>query len=408
MDLWPQSKPAKLARQGLMLAVVVALAVVSPAVRALGAGAASPGLAVPPRDDVQGTPQQQNNIVALAASPTPTPTPLGWQPTLPDLIAMLDAAWNARNWPEVLHLIHLIIAIDPNHDGIADKHYYAYVNYGFELMTQGNCAGALNAFRQALVLRPDGEEALRGLELLGRYCLTPTPQPGAPTPTPTATPYGASPGTPFVYTVQAGDTLYSLAQRYATTVQEIMAANGLMTYLIRVGEQITIPVGGMAPTGPMIHIVQPGETLSSIARHYNTTVWAIMSANGLVSQTIWAYRALFIPTDSGTAMVMHVVLPGETLYTIAQRYGTSVALLMMANHLTDYRLSVHQTLVIPPEGWNGWPELFSPGMEQSYVVEAGDTLFSIARSHGTTVAALMSANGLTSSIIHVGDILRIP
>jgi len=406
MDYSSQDTTENRASVRLVLAVLLLFGLLSRPARALWIGTARPAGLTDFSSEVPITVAPQRNGRLLTASATPTPTPLGWQPTLPELSALLDAAWNAQEWPEVLHLIDLIITMDPNYEGIQEKYYYAYVNYGYELMTEGCCSEALDAFRQALVLRPDGEEALRGLDLLGRYCQTPTPSPGQPTPTPT--PYSPPQSTPFLYTVQAGDTLYSLAQRYGTSVQEIMAANGMMSYLIRVGEEILIPVAGTTPSGPMIHIVQPGETLIGIARHYNTTVWAIMSANGLTTRTIWAYRALFIPTASQSASILHIVMPGETLYTIAQRHGTTVALLMMANHLTDYRIRVYQTLAIPPEGWDGWPELLTPGSRQSHVVQAGDTLFSIARQYGTTVAALMSANGLTSSLIHAGDMLRIP
>jgi len=368
---------------------------------------------------------------ALAESVTVTPTLTPDPANLSQLVQYLDTAWNAQDWVQVLTLIDAIAALDPNYEGLADKRYLAHINYGYELLTESKCTEALDQFRQAQLLRPDGQEATMGLELVGRYCTTLTPvitvTPGATpatTPVPGSTPVPGATLTPtphpltdpIQYTVVAGDTLYSLAKRYGTTVQAIMAANGMLSYALYIGEVIWIPASNAPDVGLLVHIVQPGETLYSIAAQYNTTVWAIMAANGLSSSTIWAYRALFIPSATTSATVVHVVQPGETLYTISQQYSTTVALIMAANGLTNYTIYVYQQLLIPPVGWPGWPALVPGGpvvtppatSGGSYYVQPGDTLYSIAQKHGVTVAALKAANGLSSDFILAGVTLRIP
>ena len=360
-----------------------------------------------------------------AATATPTTAE-----RLAALATQLDAAWNAQDWEEVLSLIAQIKAIDPSYDNISEREYYAQVNYGYALLTEGQCTAAKAAFVAALALRAGGEEAEMGLQLVSTYCATPVPS--SPTPTTTTTPGASATSTPVVsatptsivltapitYTVQLGDTLYSLAKRYGTTVQAIMQANGLTSTFLRSGQLIWIPNEATPSVGPIVHIVQPGETLYSIARLYNTTVWSIVATNRLTSTSIWAYRVLYIPSTLEDSLIAHVVMPGDTLYTIAEEYDTTVPLLMLANNLTDYSIYVYQKLVIPPDGWTGWPTLWPdswagesthPGTSGTvYVVRSGDTLYSIATYYGVTVAALKSANGLTSDRIYVGMKLTIP
>ncbi len=116
--------------------------------------------------------------------------------------------------------------------------------------------------------------------------LTPTP---TLTPPPTLTP---SP-TPIIYTVKSGDNLSSIAAMYGTTVEAILEANGLSaSTLLSIGQRLIIPAAG--PTGGMLsempaipesgvitHVVQAGESLYSIATLYGTTVEALMTANGI-------------------------------------------------------------------------------------------------------------------------------
>jgi putative chitinase len=101
--------------------------------------------------------------------------------------------------------------------------------------------------------------------------------------------------------VQRGDTLYSIARRYGTTVQAIALANKIANpSLIYVGQQLTIPGGSTTPPPPppsgQVHIVQRGETLYSIARRYGTTHWAIAMANNLANpNVIYVGQRLVIP-----------------------------------------------------------------------------------------------------------------
>lgn len=101
--------------------------------------------------------------------------------------------------------------------------------------------------------------------------------------------------------------------------------------------------------------------------------------------------------------IFHVVGWGDTLFSIATRHGTTVHAIMQANNLRnpDF-IFVGQRLTIP----NG--ALPGPLRTTTYIVQQNDTLFSIATRHGTTVSALLQANGLYNYWIYVGQVLKIP
>ncbi len=170
--------------------------------------------------------------------------------------------------------------------------------------------------------------------------------------TPTSTPL---PGE-FEYTVQWGDTVFSLARRFNTTVESIVALNGLAdASRIRVGQVLKIRgTPGPAPGPDVEYIVQAGDTLFSIARRYGTTVEAIQRTNGIVNP--WYIRVgqrLIIRQGSGsssspTAGNTYVVKPGDTLYGVAAILGINAWDLIVANNLSDpYWIYVDQVLVIP-------------------------------------------------------------
>ncbi|MCY3658620.1 MAG: LysM peptidoglycan-binding domain-containing protein [Caldilineaceae bacterium] len=172
------------------------------------------------------------------------------------------------------------------------------------------------------------------------------------------------------HVVRTGDTLYSIAARYGTTVDAIVALNGLSsgTY-IYVGQVLRIPGGSTGPASggagcSATHVVQAGENLLAIALWYEVSMDAIVAANGIANANqIGIGQELCIP--SGTSGVVqapvptpapsgpsqattHTVAGGENLYRIALRYGVPTGLLMAVNGITDpTTLSIGQVLVIP-------------------------------------------------------------
>ncbi len=230
-----------------------------------------------------------------------------------------------------------------------------------------------------------------------------------------------------IHVVRRGETLSSIAARYGTTTQAIVQANGLRNpNYIYAGQRLAIPgIGSSTPSssgGAGTYVVQRGDTLFSIASRHGTTVAALMQVNGLSSSIIYVGQRLAIPGagSSGSASSgapsgagTYTVQRGDTLSAIAYRHGTTVAALMQANGLYSSIIYVGQRLTIPGgssaagSGASSGSGVSSGGA-QTYTVQRGDTLSAIAYRHGTTVAALMQANGLYSTVIYVGQRLTIP
>jgi LysM repeat protein len=173
---------------------------------------------------------------------------------------------------------------------------------------------------------------------------TATPEPGAtPAPTPTG-------GAEFEYTVQTGDTLWGLALRFGTTVETIKSRNSLTSDIIYKGDTLIISGTGAGET--VTHIVQPGENLFRISLKYGTTVEAIAAVNGVINPNIvYVGQELTIPKGSlapGTGVRYHVVQPGETLWSIALRYDTTPWKIAAANGISNISfIYAGRTLRIP-------------------------------------------------------------
>lgn len=175
------------------------------------------------------------------------------------------------------------------------------------------------------------------------------------------------------YTVKSGDSLWSIANRFGTTVAVLKELNNLNTNELSVGQVLKLPESTSSSESGITsnaYTVKSGDSLWSIARKYNTTVSEIQKLNQLSSPLLQVGQVLKLPgstssSESGVTSNTYTVKSGDSLWSIANRFGVTVKELMDYNNLNSNLLSIGQVLKIPTNS-------SSPKM---YIVKAGDTIF---------------------------------
>ena len=273
---------------------------------------------------------------------------------------------------------------------------------------------------------------------------TPTPKPD-PTPTPDPTP---NPGTSSTYTVKAGDSLWSIANKHGVSVANLKSWNNLKSDIILVGQKLTVKGGTTTPapnpgtgtgsnngngggtTTGSTYTVKSGDSLWSIANSNGVSVANLKAWNNLSSDTILVGQKLTIKggtttpapnpgtgSNNGngggtTTGSTYTVKSGDSLWAIANKNNVSVANLKAWNNLSSDTIHIGQKLTI--KGGTATPAP-NPGTGSTtgntggttagstYTVKSGDSLWMIANKNNVSVANLKSWNKLSSDVIFVGQ-----
>ena len=203
------------------------------------------------------------------------------------------------------------------------------------------------------------------------------------------------------YTVQKGDSLWSIAKKFNTTVNELKNINNLTSNTLSIGQTLVLPTKTATPTpsDTNTYIVKSGDSLYKIANQYNTTVNELKQLNNLSSNLLSIGQVLKIPTKTTTEptdnYTTYTVVKGDNLYAIARKFNTTQNDIMKLNNLSSNLLSIGQVLKIPTTSSN------------TYTVQKGDSLYSIAKKFNTTVNEIKTKNNLTSNTLSIGQILKI-
>ena len=133
------------------------------------------------------------------------------------------------------------------------------------------------------------------------------------------------------YIVQSGDSLYSVAQRFNTTVEALAVANGITNARqIFAGQSILVPTG--VSSYVEVYEVQPGDTLFGISKRFNTSVGILQGLNDISnSRQIVAGQTLIVPSIDEENLYVHEVAPNDSLFSISRQYNTAVSVLKTLN-----------------------------------------------------------------------------
>jgi LysM repeat protein len=209
--------------------------------------------------------------------------------------------------------------------------------------------------------------------------------------------------------VASGDTLRKIADRCGTTVSAIRRANpGIGSgNLIYPGQVLQLPGAILGTDGDFfIYIVMRGDTLKSLANRFSTTVDALLAANKNITNPNVIYEGQHLkvyvttppPNNPPPAGGAYYAVKGDTLRKIAAKFGTTVdAILKLNPQITNPNvIYVGQAIKVA-------------STSSTYVVQKGDTLRIIANKFGTTVNALLALNPniKNANLIYVGQVINV-
>lgn len=203
------------------------------------------------------------------------------------------------------------------------------------------------------------------------------------------------------YIVKKGDSLWSIANKYGLTVDKLKDINNLSSNMLSVGQKLLInDATDVDNVNENYYIVKSGDTLYSIAKKYGLTVDELKKMNNLSSNTLSINQKLLVGNDMSTDdnYDVYVVKSGDTLWGIASKYNTSVDKIKDINNLNSNNLSIGQKLLVPGNNLG----------TKKYIVKSGDTLYKIAQNNGTTVTELINLNNLKTTNLSIGQVLYIP
>ncbi|MDR1395987.1 MAG: LysM peptidoglycan-binding domain-containing protein, partial [Deltaproteobacteria bacterium] len=229
--------------------------------------------------------------------------------------------------------------------------------------------------------------------------------------------------------VRSGDTLGDLARLYGTTADKLRTDNNLASSSIREGQVLLVnsnlPVTPQSlprsrtswveetEGAPIYHTVQSGDTVSTLAARYSITQDQILTLNNLSGPSIKAGQKLLIgtgPAEQRAAPASYVVQAGDTVSTIAEKHRLSSNQLRALNSLKDDTIHPGQKLAVAAASASAPARTSDPagrGGTKTIVVQAGDTVSTIAERSRMTSAELRSLNNLRGDRIVQGQKLSV-
>lgn len=227
------------------------------------------------------------------------------------------------------------------------------------------------------------------------------------------------------YTVKTGDTLWTISQKFGTTIETIITDNNLKNTNIYIGQTLEI---GYNENNNSYYTVKQGDLLYKIAQRYNVSVNELIRANNISSPYyIYIGQNLIIPgkqekpaeNNTDYNYSYYTIKRGDILWNIAQKYNTTVQKLVELNNIKDaYDLYIGRRLIVPVVNT---PEQGDSNNQNSnnnnntrspytfYRVKSGDQIQKIASYFGLSTSNLINYNNIDDiNNITAGDLLIIP
>ena len=210
------------------------------------------------------------------------------------------------------------------------------------------------------------------------------------------------------YKVQRGDTLWNISKKFNISVDELKKINNLDSNLLYIGEELKLPSYETVTDSNITYIVSKGDTLYSIAAKNEISVNDLKKYNNLTSDNLYTGQELNIP--SGTSIItpsenevinegsIYEVKKGDTLYSIAKKFNTTVDKIKEINSIVNDILTIGTSLLIPTSNLS---DIIV------HKVIKGDSLWSLSKKYNTTVDLIKQLNNLVSDIIIPGNELQI-
>ncbi|MGK4108579.1 LysM peptidoglycan-binding domain-containing protein [Enterococcus cecorum] len=271
------------------------------------------------------------------------------------------------------------------------------------------------------------------------------------------------------YTVSVGDTLWAISRKFGVTITQLKSWNNLSSDMIYVGQKLSIQTGtgntAVTPTpstpgvsnnpttsNAQTYTVVAGDSVWKIAHQFGISMDTLRSLNNIQNNFIYPGQVLkirLISSSNGTTTVPtpttpsipsqnqsmntgsnqtasvgnYTVKAGDSLWSIANKHGLSVAQLKSMNGLSSDMIYAGQKLTVKTGASSTSSTTSSANTNtgattnpvtntqtsnaSSYTVKSGDSLWSIANRHGLSVSRLKNMNGLTSDIIYPGQTLKV-
>lgn len=207
-----------------------------------------------------------------------------------------------------------------------------------------------------------------------------------------------------MYTVQKGDSLWSISSKFGISINYLKTVNDL--------NKDTIMQGQVLKLLPDKHnyTVKSGDSLWKIATNNSTTISYLKTLNNLNTESLYIGQVIKLLPDT----ITHTVQQGDTLYLLARNYGTTIDDIKYINHLTSSNLVLNQNLLIPYKdqqikqnssasvsnsatATTSTPQPVKAFPSITYIVQAGDTAESIAKKFNVTASNILKYNYMTNN-----------